>query len=57
MGAFKQMWLEQMDEEAQAEPGHFCQVCDEPLTKEEVDYCGGLCSYHHYAVEKMTAED
>lgn len=57
MGLAKQEMLEQAEEEARPVAGHFCQICDEPLSKEDVAYCEGLCSYHFYALERIQSED
>lgn len=57
MGIAKQTLLEQMEEESRPVPGHFCEICEEPLTQEEVSYCDGLCSYHHYALERINEND
>lgn len=57
MGIAKQHLLERMEEESRPVEGFFCQICNEPLTQEEIDHCEGLCSYHHYSVERIAAED
>lgn len=54
MGAMSELMIEQ-DEMEQEKTVFKCEVCGERLTHEEVEYCGGLCSFHHYAIERDKA--
>lgn len=51
MGAMSELMIEQMESD-EDKTDMTCLVCGERLTHEEVEYCGDLCSYHHYAAEK-----